>query len=458
VISFRRRLRLDERSSESGLSLIEIMVSMLVFAIIMLGVGYSVISTLKASKDGKGREVALNLAAQEIDAVRAISDIFSVVDGSHTTTVPGDSTVYTITRATDWVTSNGTAANCGSGSGTLQYKEVNVSVTWDGMIDDNPVRADTIVAPKTTINDPALGTILVSVKNAAGIGVPGVTISTSPSTGTAVPKTDADGCAYLLKVPPATYTVTASLSQYIDVNQITSPMSTPLVVTAGSVSAPGFAYDQRGAVTLTYAKTYAGTPKPSLPNGMLTSFSSTIGGVDQTVTTTPTYLYPASGYTVVAGGFAPATQASPGCLDVDPSQWPDGQRAGKDVSSPDPTTVAFPPGGAQTIDVPMATIIVNTGGGTQYLTATATTPPSGSDDPGCAATPAATYTFGPITPTSSKVTLALPYGTYTIKNGSSLGNIISLLAGTKITAGTGFTGFSTTSAGVITLDPRVIVP
>ena len=454
--ALRRRLRLDD-DREAGLSLIEIIVAMMVFAIIMLGVGYSIISTLHATKDAKGREVALNLAAQEIDAVRAISDIFALGDDSHTAFVPGDATVFTIKRSTSWVTSNGTASDCGSGGGSLQYKEVNITVTWPGMIADNAVRTDTIVSPKATINDPALGTILVSVKNAAGIGVAGVTVAASPSTGSAIPKTDADGCSYLLKVPPGTYTVSASLSNYIDVNQVVTPVSTPQVVTAGSIASTGFAYDIKGAVTVTYASNYTATPKPKLPNNMLTSFSSTVGGVDQMVTTTPTSLYP-SLYTVVAGGFAPVTQASPGCLNVDPSQWQDGTNSGGSaISSPDPNTFSFPAGGSAPVNVPMGIMIVNTGGSSVYITATATAAAASTGDPGCAATPTAVYTFGPVAPTSGNVLIALPYGSYTFKSGSSLGSLGSLAA-SKLSAGTGFTGFSETSGGLVTLDPRVVVP
>jgi prepilin-type N-terminal cleavage/methylation domain-containing protein len=462
VLALRRRLRLDE-SPESGLSLIEVIVAMLIFAIIALGVEFSIVSTLRSAKDAKGREVALNLAAQEIDAVRAISDIFLIGDSTRTVNnIPGDATVYTITRTADWVTARGSTADCGAGGGNLQYKQVNVQITWDSMIRNNPVRADTIVAPKTTINDPSLGTILVSTKNAAGTGVAGVTVTASPSTGTTPPVTDADGCSYLLKVPPGTYTVTASKSTYIDVNQVTSPTST-LTVTAGSIASAAFAYDVAGSVGLKYASNYTSSTA-SLPTNMVTTFTSTVGGSDLMTGTSAFKLFPASSYTYVAGGYLPATTSSPGCLDVDPSQWPDGIDSsgqgtdGQALTAPDPNVLSFLPGATLTGQkLPMGVVSLKTGGGSVYVKATVTTPPSGSDDPGCAATPAATYTFGPLTPSSSKVLIALPYGSYTIKTGNSLTNLVGL-AVSNILAPSGFTGFSVTSGGVVTLDPRVVGP
>ncbi|HEY4267023.1 MAG TPA: prepilin-type N-terminal cleavage/methylation domain-containing protein [Galbitalea sp.] len=451
-----RRLR-DE--PDSGLSLIEVVIAMMVFAIIATGVAYSLVATLHTAKDGKGREVALNLAAQQIDADRAVSDIFSsdLNSGSRTVRVPGDSTVYTVKSSISWVTSNGTAANCGAGSGTLQFKQVNVTVTWPGMIASNPVRADTIIAPQTTINDPTLGTILVSVKDKDGIGVPGVAITTTPSTGTTVPVTDADGCSYILKVPPGTYSVNASLSGYIDGSQSTNPSSGPKVVTAGSVTPAGFSMDQSGSLVVNYASNYSGTV--NLPTNLLTSFSSTIGGVDQlalpaggpTSGNAYTYpLYPYSSYTVNAGGFLPATQASAGCLDVDPTLWPDGTVAGKNVTAPAAPTSTVTAGQSLPLNVPMGVVTLTVSTSSRYYSATTVTPASSTGDPGCA--PSVTYNFGSIKPPSSgKIVVALPYGTYSFKSGSQTTNLAAL-AGSKVAATTGTTGVL--NGNNMTLDPR----
>ncbi len=450
-----RRLR---EAPDSGLTLIEVVIAMMVFAIIATGVAYSLVATLHTAKDGKGREVALNLASQQIDAARHITDIFSpdLASSSHTVTVPGDSTVYTVKSAISWVTSNGTAANCGAGSGSLQFKEVNVTVTWPGMIDSNPVRADTIISPQTTINDPTRGTILVSVKNKDGEGVPGVAITTSPSTDGTVPVTDADGCSYLLKVVPGTYTVKASLAGYIDVSQNTNPSSTPLVVTAGSVTSASFSMDQSGSLAVTYASNYSGTP--NFPTNLLTSFSSTIGGVDQLPMsvasvsgTTYTYpLYPFPSYTINAGGFSPTTEASAGCLDVDPTQWPPGTRSGVAVTPPPAPTTSLLSGASAAVNVPMGVVTLTVSTNNRYYSATTMTPASSTGDPGCS--PAVTYNFGSIKPPSSgKVVIALPYGTYSFKSGNTATSLAAL-AGSKVAAATGTTGVL--NGNNLTLDPR----
>lgn len=450
-------LRRHREASDAGLSLIEVVIAMMVFAIISTGVAYSLVATLHTAKDGKGREVALNLAAQEIDSSRAVDDIFALTSSSHTATVPGDATVYTVSRAVDWVTSNGTLANCGAGSGNLQFKEVNVTVTWPGMVGSNPVRADTIVAPQTTINDPTLGTILVSVKNAAGAGVPGVTIATSPPTGTSTPVTDADGCSYILKVPPGSYTVNAALAGYLDVAQDPNPTSPTLTVTAGSVTPASFSMDESGDLTVNYASNYSGTP--NLATDFVTTFSSTIGGDDQLPISAASSssgkkyvypLYPFASYTINAGGYSPATQASAGCLDVDPTQWPDGTVGGVALTAPAAPTAAFVAGGSASVDVPMGVVTLTVSSNNRYYTATSVTPPSGTGDPGCS--PSVTYHFGSITPSSTKVTIALPFGSYTFKSGKTASSLSSLAA-SKLALQAGSRG-EISSSGVVTFDPR----
>jgi prepilin-type N-terminal cleavage/methylation domain-containing protein len=459
VNALRRRLHLGEHPDE-GLTLIEVVVAMMVFAIIALGAAYSIVSTLHSAKDARGREVALNLAAQAIDAARSTTNIFALGSSSHTTTVPGDGTIYTVATDVDWVGANGTQSNCSAAGGNLQYKEVNVSVTWPGMIENNPVTADTIVAPQSTINDPTLGTILVSVHNAAGTGVPGVAITTTPSTTAAPPVTDADGCSYLLKVPAGSYTIGASLSGYIDVNQNVSATSAPTVITVtpGSVGSYGFSMDQSSAVSVTYASNYSSAV--NLPNNLVTSFTSTIGGVDQLAKSAGSFtgkvgvykLYPAD-YTVVSGAYLPATQSSTGCTDVDPTTWPDGVVGGVAVTAPAAPEVYPSPGTPASVNVQMGVVSLSVSNSARYYTATAVAPPSATGDPGCTATPTATYQFGPITPGSgNKVVLALPFGSYTIKTGQLLTSL-GTLSGSSIALGTGILG--SVSSNTVTLDPRI---
>ena len=222
--------RLDLRSSESGLSLIEVIIAMMVFALIATGVGYTMIAALRLTQDSTARQQAANLASQEIDLTRSIDNLFNLVDKTTTQTING--ITYTIKRTARWVSDPNVDQRCGVGGGILRYKRVNVSVAWTGMTSDLPtVRSDTLIDPGVRINDPDLGTVLISVSDSSGEPVAGASVNVSPGSpsnganplASQPPVTDSLGCTYALMVDPGNYNVTVSKSGYVDITQDASP-------------------------------------------------------------------------------------------------------------------------------------------------------------------------------------------------------------------------------------------
>lgn len=460
-----RRSRLFA-ASDAGLSLVEVVIAMFAFAIIALGVAYSLVSTMRSAVDAKNRQVAVNLAAQSIDHARSMSDIFLLSTGVTRTVskVPGDATAFTLTRSVQWVTSNGIDRSCGAGGGALLQKKINVSVTWPGSSTAFPVRSDTLVAPPSPVNDPALGAILISVHDANGAGVAGVAVTTTPSTGKAIPATDSDGCSYALGVPPASYLVKIARAGYVDVNQVGSPVTAnPLVVGAGTTLSADFAYDLAGTVSVSFGA------HANLPKDLKTTVSSTITGIDYFTAATAASdrsfaLFPATSYTMLAGAFIPAGSSSSGCLNVDPSQWPLGINAsGRSIAAPAPTTVSFWPGGGVSTVIPMGVVAYSTTASAVYLSATAATPPPGSGDPGCGTSaplvsPAVSYNFGPLSAVAGAIVIGLPYGSWTLSTGSNPGSLRPVHDGSRLSAPVGSIGTSVSPGAVVTLDPRVVQP
>jgi type II secretory pathway pseudopilin PulG len=329
-------------------------------------------TALYLSNDARSRETATNLAAQEIDLARSAGDVFSVL--STDTTVEENGTTFTVHRATDWETTSGADGTCGSGGGQLRYRRVNVTVTWNSMRASTPVvRADSALAPGRRINDPMLGTILVSVLTAAGSGAAGVTISAVPNTVAngaepllaAPPKTNPEGCSYLLKVKPGTYDVSALRTNFVDKNQATTSV-TAVGVAAGAAASVSFAYDLAGTLTVDYATDVAGTTL--LPNDLHTTWRSTYAAYTPlnvgSVTPQTFRLHPfGSGYQVFAGSYLastpvlPATPSSLGCIAVDPAAWTvpaDDGAIGLAAAQ-----VATFPGGGATVNVPLGVFTVS---------------------------------------------------------------------------------------------------
>jgi type II secretory pathway pseudopilin PulG len=439
-------------SDDSGMGIIEVLVAFMIFAVIFIGVAYSMVATTRLTADSKSRVVASNIAAGQIDRARASNDPFFLFDDAGVQTIDG--VTYSWKRSTGWVPASGSSSGCGIGGGSLQYKRVNLTVTWSGKIGQaSPVRVDTIVAPTGRINDPSYGTILVRVLRADGTGVPGVPVTiTATSGGAAVvaAPTDQDGCSYALKVTAGTYSVKVAKTNYITDAQQLNPVQTGIVVTAGSTLNAPFQYDD--AATYNLAHGYNLPADRRLPTDLDVSFSSTYGPyVVSGATPSAVKLHPITGgYSSVSGKYAkPVVNSSgavtsPGCISPDPAAWPAGTSNGVAVQAGVRLPpVAAGPGEPETMPIPMGLIGAPYSGTTVFV-AKSVAPIVGSGDPGCGV--AMTYNFASIGG-SGTAKLALPYGSWVLykKSGSTLVPVAGLIGSL----------LGPENSGTFTLDPRV---
>lgn len=476
VKALRLRLGVDagpDAERDSGFSLVEVMVAMVIFAIISTGVLYSMLSVMQVTRDSRARQVATNLAAQEIDLARDTGDLFALLpfgdgeaDPAKVIELNGDT--FTVSRSTNWISSPDADLQCGSGGGALRYKRVNVSVEWDGMrTGSDPVRADTVIDPKNRINDPSLGTILVSVLNAAGTGAIGIDVTAapgSPANGamalSATPAdTDAQGCSYILRVTPGNYNVSVSKAgSYVD-NFQANVATKSTSVAAGTASTVQFNYDLAATYTVTYA--------PSgvfIPNNLDTTVISPT--YDQNTLTASTNalvkthnLFPwPSGYQFIAGEYLPATtETSLGCVAPDPESWPTSADGRTGLRAP---FVGVASGESGAAAAPMARAqITGSFGSNRYLKAVSQdSDPTGIGSPGCQ-TPM-TYTFGQVlTSSSGTTTIALPYGSWKLYYGNSSTQNTQITSGVTAVEINPLGGvLGTFSGNTLGLDPRSVAP
>ncbi|WGT47437.1 carboxypeptidase regulatory-like domain-containing protein [Tessaracoccus lacteus] len=445
-------MRRLQRFDDGGFTLVEVVVAMMIFAMIATGFLYVMTSGMTLSRDTRARIVAANLAAQQVDIERSRASVFDIVNSTRDVELNGDT--FHVAVSTSWAFSSGVSATCQAGdtTGSIRYKEFTVEVTWDNMsASAQPVYSDSTLTPRTKINDPTLGTVLVGVIDASGSGVSGATVNLTTSSSTvASTTTDSDGCAYLLKVPAGSFTASVSKSGYVNEQQLSTPTAT-VEVTAGGASRLSFAYDR----AVTFTTTYAGG-SATLPTNLTTSLVSTYGSSLFTSTTTanPKSLaaYPiSSGYSLLAGPYAETPEnAATSCLATDPGQW----TATSTTSGVRPDPVAGLRGTTVTAAVAMGTVKLSSPNGSgSYVTAVYVG--GGDGDPGCAAATTTvgstymTYTFGTVLSGSASPTLALPFGTWELYRGASSG-----AKTTKITSGISVTSNGSVTSGRITLDPR----
>lgn len=460
-----RRLRLS-LADDRGLGLAEILVAMLVFAIIATGIAFTIGSSLDLTKDSSNREQAQNLAAQEIDLARSIDNLFKLQ--SKTTTVTIGGTTYTIDRVAKWVSDPNVDQRCGIGGGILRYKRVNVTVGWTGMTSLlPPVHADTLIDPGVRINDPDLGTVLISVTDSDGNPVTGATVTVTPSTpangATALDAqpdpTDSEGCTYALKVEPGNYDVKVTKSGYVDVNQNAAP-TVVVSVAKSSASAAELTLDQGATFPVSYQDNYPGYTV-QVPANLDVSFLSTYGTslASNAPTSVVRYPFPA-GYTVLAGIYNNPASPSVFCKAVDPSQWLAGTTDSVNYDNGvRPAAVAALPG-ATAANSPVGMGVLGfkipyrSGGSYWYVIAVSeSVGPTDSGNPGCDIP--MTYTFGPYKEGTSDLDFTVPYGSWKFYTASNAGGSNpALISGSTM-------HFHTTahlSGDIVTFDPRPVIP
>ena len=456
------RARLSAVSqSDEGFTLIEVIVALMIFAIVAVGIGYSLTSVLVLTRDGRSREVAIGLAAESIDDARSIEDIFTIesqdpTDATDHTVRSVDGVDYYIVRVAKWVTSTNSDAQCGAAGGvtvggSFEFKRINVTVTWNGMRPGSlPVRSDTLIAPNKRINEENKGTILVSVQLASGRGAAGLAVtatpaSTNPNGAAAITvpilATDEEGCTYILKVVPGNYTITLTKLGWIDDGQ-NSPASKTISVAADGSTAVGFQFDQAA----TYKLNFGDATTALKPTNFNVSFTNTYG--DKVVTNPAaggTALHPFTvGYQAIAGDPNDAVPTNLGCESPDPANWP--ARAGDGALGIRSEAASAAPGATATVPIGMGMITVPNVNGSYITAVSEATGPNG--DPGCAQQ--VKYFFGKMS--TANPVIALPFGSWRIykSSDSTLGSDMSgLLPVAPI---------GTVSGKVVTLDPRVVLP
>jgi Tfp pilus assembly protein PilV len=473
-MSVRRISRAQRRRlacNEDGLGMTEILVAMMVFAIIATTAAYGILNALTLTSSTRSSATAMSIASSDLDKMRIAasvddSGVFDVVSTTSPILKTVAGTTYSVSRTVTWQTTTGTIGACGTGTGTLQYKNVSETVSW--VTTNGRTRSVTMsssIAPLSNINSDTTGTIIVTVTGAGGQPVPGLTVSITPtSTGGGSPlntppqNTDVAGCSFGLLVDPGSYNVTASLPGDIDVYQnaaaiittvATTPTASPVSVAAGQNTIVNFTYDQAATFPLTYP---AGA---TLPTNLPISFYHPTPGTTPFQSSTPpasVKAFPWSdGYTILGGKYAYTATTSPAsCLDTNPATWTT-PRAGDGALGVAPTPVIA--GGGTTAAptaVPLGTLTLSGIGSLsgKYITAvTKSTPAAG--DPGCNA--GQTLSF-PVLGTVSSTTLALPYGTWNLYYGTSLGSTTNAFTSGLLT---GQVGGTVVSGNAILIDPRV---
>ncbi len=219
-------------SADRGISLVEVMVAIALFAVMSSALMIVLNATIKTSNDGGQRVVAANLAARELEITRdaftsqgrgpktipfnAVENPNPLPGGTAGQPLKVDGVPFTVIReAFPRAVDSAAASTCDEGTtAEMAYLTVRVTVTWPGLGDRPPLTMDTVMTPqKGTYADATKGFMGVKIIDRLGAPQPGVSVTRSGSATAAV--TGLDGCALFANVTPGSYTVSVHKAGYV---------------------------------------------------------------------------------------------------------------------------------------------------------------------------------------------------------------------------------------------------
>jgi hypothetical protein len=165
----------------------------------------------------------------------------------------GGTTCYTITSSTQFLTEPASTSTCASGTGSRDYLQLQVSVSWTGMsATAKPVTAGTVISPPNGSLVPNSGSLLVQVSNANSTGISGVSL-TGSGAGSFSGTTGATGCVLWRNLPAGSYTMTAggAAAGMVDPDG-NAPAATTVSVVDQATNTVNLQYDTPGSIPVTF--------------------------------------------------------------------------------------------------------------------------------------------------------------------------------------------------------------
>jgi Tfp pilus assembly protein PilV len=223
IRTFSAKLRVLGRSpigrrslaSERGDTLIEVLISAVLIAGIVVATLTGLDSTNKATSLQRARSQADALAQQDEDRLRSIpiTELKKLEETAFTQTIEEGGTKYKITSSAKYIVDNAATTNCATTAPSAEYIQTISSVTWNSIGTGKPVVETGIVSP------PPDTSLIVQVTGPSDVAEAGVEANiTGPSNASAL--TSANGCA-ILAVSPGEYEINVHQTGYVDQNWIT---------------------------------------------------------------------------------------------------------------------------------------------------------------------------------------------------------------------------------------------
>jgi Tfp pilus assembly protein PilV len=208
--------------AEQGDTLIEVLISSVLIAIIVVATLYGLDRTDHATAQSRARSQADALAQQAEDRLRS-EPVLKLSELNRTETVKQGGTIYTITSTAAYRSDASATASCTTSGASPDYIETTSKVTWPSMGVTSPVVESSIISP------PPGTALLVQVVNSGApvSNVYAVASGPAPATGERRLETSANGCA-VFSVFPGEYSMNVFRTGYVTPNGFENTKEDPV--------------------------------------------------------------------------------------------------------------------------------------------------------------------------------------------------------------------------------------
>ncbi len=230
--------------SESGVTLIEVMISAMLVAIIAIGTLAGFDSAGRATADERAHNQATVLAAADEERLRGLNASELGQMGTVTLpTVTENGTKFTIESSARFVSAAKESFTCETTSGTADYIETTSKVTWNALGSSREaVKQSSLVAIKGST------ALLVKVTNQSNEPVEGALVTVTGATTSASQYTPSAGCVIFGAITDKKVKVTATKPEWVNANGETEPAAKEYTLSSTSLTSAEFKIAKAGKI------------------------------------------------------------------------------------------------------------------------------------------------------------------------------------------------------------------
>jgi Tfp pilus assembly protein PilV len=239
-----------EGRSESGVTLIEVVISAMLVAIIVVGTLTGFDSASRATTKLRQRNQATLLAGQDQERLRGMNITELGRLGVKTAPIEQNGTKFTIESSAQFVSAAKEEFSCEASPSTSDYIQTTSKVSWASLTKQN--REAEAVTQSSLVPVPTSSSLLVNVRNQANEDVAGATVKVTGESATYEQTTPESGCVIFGALPDSKVKITATKTGWINEQLETEPAATEAQLSTTSLVSKTFAIANPGSLRVEF--------------------------------------------------------------------------------------------------------------------------------------------------------------------------------------------------------------